>query len=155
MISRKLLRPKLNFAGIILSILITLFVSNLLPADLAYAEQITLSEENEKLEISISKGYSNKFCNAVAMGVSKETALKMSINENSKPLFNPGLWKELIVSGDSKIKEVSNEKIAETAASQASRLCGSALGISGQDAKEMLKSDFLQELTTKTYDFPS
>ena len=77
--------------------------------DISFAANNTnaKNERTTKLEEQVSKGYSSKFCNAIGMGVSPQGAMKLSINENSKPSFNPSLWYELVVSGEENIRELN------------------------------------------------
>ena len=44
------------------------------------------------LKEKLAEGYTNKFCNAIGIGLSKSTAAEMTIKENQNPKFNSSLW---------------------------------------------------------------
>ena len=90
----------------------------------------------KSLEVKVAKGYSNKFCNAIAMGVSKESAVKLSIEENTKPIFNTSLWFELVVKGDDEINQIDKDSLATTIAENIVRDCGQAISLNGQKGVE-------------------
>ncbi len=96
------------------------------------AKDSAQSNEAKSLEIKVAKGYSNKFCNAIAMGVSKESAIRLSIEENTKPIFNTSLWLDLVVKGDEEINQIEKESLASTIAENIVRDCGQALNLNGQ-----------------------
>ena len=104
------------------------------------------ASEIAKLEERVSKGYSNKFCNAVGMGVSQDGALKLSIVENSNPSFNPSLWIDLARSGKEKFKVLSDERIADLSSKQIIERCGVAIGIYAQSDIDIFKEYFKKEL---------
>ena len=81
--------------------------------------------ENDQLIQRISKDYTNKFCNSIAFGLSKESAMKFANKENmmifkNKKGFN-SLNKELLVN------QIANSVI-ET--------CGYAIDLKGYGAIE-------------------
>ena len=45
----------------------------------------------------IAKNYSKKFCNAIGIGLSKESALKLAIRENQDLKFNPTLLMHITI----------------------------------------------------------
>ena len=59
-----------------------------------------------KVQEKVANGYAKKFCNAIGIGLSKESALKLSIRENESPSFNPSLWTELAFSGQENIDDI-------------------------------------------------
>ena len=89
--------------------------------------------EVSKLQEKIAKGYSSKFCNAIGMGVSKESALRLTINENKEAVFNPMLWMELAVSGDKRINKIDSNTLASDVSSYVVDSCGYPLGLSGEE----------------------
>ena len=74
-------------------------------------------------------------------------ALKMSVNENSNPSFNPSLWLDLLLSGKEKFEEVNETRIAEMASDQAIRLCGETMGLTGAKGSEIIKNELIKELS--------
>ncbi len=97
------------------------------------------------LERKIAKSYSGKFCNAIAMGVSEDGALAMAVAENLDPSFNPGLWLELILSGDKNVKEVEQNNVTNLASTYVIRDCGYPIGLSGEQGHD----EFMARLTSK------
>ena len=103
------------------------------------------NQDIKKLEYKVAKGYSNKFCNAIAMGVSKDGALKLSIAENAKPEFNTSLWFDLAFSKKKDINKINNTDLATTIAEDIVDKCGRAINLTGEKNIEEL-SLILREL---------
>ncbi len=96
-----------------------------------------------KLENKIAKNYSSKFCNAIGIGISKDGAMKLSINENLDPKFNSSLWLELAFSGKENLKKINKEDLAEKISENVIRDCGAAIGLSGQNGEVKFKEYFV------------
>ncbi|WP_320674544.1 hypothetical protein [Prochlorococcus sp. MIT 1341] len=105
-------------------------------------------EDKANLEETVSKGYSNKFCNAIGMGVSKEGALKLAITENSKPSFNPSLWLDLAFSGNEKFNSLDQDRIIELASDQVINRCGIAINITNESERIDFKDEFRKQAKT-------
>ncbi len=133
---------------IAIALSITLLLPTIFFVDISLAANKTNEnyEKTSKLEQQVSKGYSNKFCNAIGMGVSPQGAMKLTIDENSKPSFNPSLWFELVVSGEDNIRELNDKNIAEMASDQIIDICGGAMMLSNKDDEIKFKSDFLNQV---------
>ncbi len=97
-----------------------------------YASTTPKEEQITKLEKKISKGYSRKFCNAIGMGMSKESSLRLAIEENSNPMFNSSLWMELAISGDKNINDVEENKLVKLISTEVVETCGYPLQLSGE-----------------------
>tara|TARA_Y100001968_G_scaffold324741_1_gene364709 strand:- start:555 stop:947 length:393 start_codon:yes stop_codon:yes gene_type:complete len=98
-------------------------------------EVIYASEaENSIFMKKVSKSYTKKFCNAIGFGLSKESAMKFSIEEN-KQVFK-------------KRKEINNlnkELLAEEIAIEVVEQCGYPINLSGEKGVQDFKSYYLYE----------
>ena len=121
--------------------LLTLVLTTFSPATVFASEVVDL-EEPTPLELKVAKGYSGKFCNGIAMGLTQQSALKISIAENRKPSFNPSLWTALI-SNDKQLESIDEDKIAFLAASMVINNCGDPLGLNSQTDVDKFASYFI------------
>ncbi len=120
---------KLNFA--ILSCTFFLFtILFIFQTDVLYA-----SENDQSILIKkVSKSYTQKFCNAIGFGLSKESAMKFSINE-TKQTFK-------------KRKEFNNlkkELLAEEIAISVIEKCGYPISLSGEEGIIEFKDYYLSK----------
>ena len=81
-----------------------------------FASELVDVGEPTPLELKVAKGYSGKFCNGIAMGLTQQSALKIAIAENRKPSFNPSLW-TAVISNDKQLESIDENKIASLVAS--------------------------------------
>ena len=95
------------------------------------------------LQEKVAKGYSDKFCNGIGIGISKEGATRLAIAENMESKFNPSLWFELATSGKSNLEKIDKDKLAETISLNVIANCGNAIGLSGQKGVDHFKSYFI------------
>ena len=51
--------------------------------------------------------------NAIAMGMSEESSLILTVSENADPKFNPSLWLDLFISGKEGLEEVGEEELTD------------------------------------------
>ena len=100
----------------------------------------------KKLEMNIAKGYSRKFCNAIGMGMSKESSLRLAIEENSSPIFNSSLWLELAMSGEKNINDIDKNKIISNVSREVIDNCGYPLGLEGDEGIKEFETMLTQEL---------
>ncbi len=109
-----------------------------------------IADENksEVIEAKIAKGYSDKFCNALGMGMSKESALKLTILENSKASFNPSLWLELTFSGEKNIAQVNDESMVKEVANNVYMDCGYPIGIKNEEDIEEFARILYEQLNS-------
>ena len=101
-----------------------------LHAEILYASEIDDSMFREK----VSKSYTNKFCNAIGFGLSKESAMNFSIKEN-KQVFK-------------KRKEMNNvnkELLAEEIAISVIDRCGYPIDLSGEQGILEFKNYYLSK----------
>ena len=96
--------------------------------------EIVLALENPRSELidKISKDYTKKFCNAIAFGLSKESAMAFSLEENKK-IF------ERRKGIDTLNKDILAEKIAVSVINS----CGYPINLSGDKDIEEFKNSYL------------
>ena len=93
-----------------------------------------IEKYDAKLIEKISKDYTKKFCNSIAFGLSKESAMNFSIAENKQVFKNK--------KGVNKInKEILAEKIAISTIEN----CGYIINLNGQKGIEEFKSYYLDK----------
>ena len=96
------------------------------------------------IEKKIAKGYSNKFCNAIGIGLSSKSAIRLAIDENKDPKFNPSLWIDLAFSTDKEIPTLDNDKLALIISKNVVNSCGYPIGLSGEKGIKEFKDFFLE-----------
>ncbi len=121
----------------LLAIVLTIFS----PTTVFAAELVDV-EEPTPLELKVAKGYSGKFCNGIAMGLTQQSALKIAIAENRKPSFNPSLW-TAVISNDKQLESIDENKIASLVASMVIDKCGDPLGLNSQNDQDEFASYFM------------
>ena len=107
-----------------------------------FAAELVDVEEPTPLELKVAKGYSGKFCNGIAMGLTQQSALKIAIAENRKPSFNPSLW-TAVISNDKQLESIDENKIASLVASTVVNDCGDPLGLNSQTDVDEFASYFM------------
>ena len=121
----------------ILTISITTIGINL---EKAYA----LGADSSGFVKKISRSYTNKFCNSIAFGLSKESAMNFSIAENKK-----------VFERRKEMKSVDQELLAEEIAISVIEKCGYPINLSGDKGIKEFKSYYLSkdnELANKIKD---
>ena len=107
-----------------------------------YTEDLYASENVESILIKkVSKSYSNKFCNSIGFGLSKESAMNFSIKENNE-VFNKR----------NGFNTINKELLAEEIASLVIENCGYPIKLSGEKGVLDFKRYYLskdQELSEK------
>ena len=121
--------------------LLTLVLTTFSPTTV-FASEVVDVEEPTPLELKVAKGYSGKFCNGIAMGLTQQSALKIAIAENRKPSFNPSLW-TAVISNDKQLESIDENKIASLVASMAVNDCGGPLGLNSQTDVDEFASYFI------------
>ena len=118
-----------------------LFLLTLIPLKALALETNGKSNLNAVQE-KVANGYAKKFCNAIGMGLSKESSIMLTIRENESPKFNPSLWSELVFSGEEKIEALDEEQLTDLISTKISNKCGYPIGISNETDKENFKEYF-------------
>ena len=109
---------------------IFLVCSMLIPfqADVIYASE----SDNSVFINKISKSYTKKFCNAVGFGLSKESAMNFSIEENNQ-----------VFKKRKAIKNIDKELLAEEIAISVIEKCGYPINLSGENGIKEFKSYYI------------
>ena len=94
----------------------------------------TLNSDNAKLINKVSKAYTNKFCNSIAFGLSKESAMNFSISENNKT------YKKKIDS-----KKIDKDLLVEEIATSVIEKCGFRINLSGKEGIQEFKFNYLSK----------
>ena len=123
-------------------IIALVFTALVIPSKVVASESLDLNKSNN-LQEKIAKSYANKFCNAIGIGVSQESAIKLTINENKQSKFNPSLWLELASSGEKNLNQINQDELAGLISSKVIRNCGYAIGLSGQNGIETFQGYFI------------
>ena len=87
---------------------------------------------DDKLINRISKDFTNKFCNSLAFGLSKESAMKFSNNENN-----------LIFKNKKGFNELPNDFIANKIAISVVEDCGYLINLRGEDGIREFEDDYI------------
>ena len=94
---------------------------------------IAADTQNDKLVMKISKDFTKKFCNSVAFGLSQESAMIFSIEENKKAFERK-----------KGIDDINKEKVADEIALSIIDTCGYTLGIRNEKADiEEFKNSYI------------
>ena len=98
-------------------------------------EVLSASESDQSTFIKkVSKDYTKKFCNAIGFGLSKESAMNFSYEEN-KQVFKKS----------KKINDVSKELLAEEIAISVIEKCGYPINLSGEKGIIEFKNYYLSK----------
>ena len=112
----------------ILSICSTLYIFN--------AEVLYASESDSSVFISkVSKSFTNKFCNSIGFGLSKESAMKFSMEEN-KQVFKKR----------KEFNSINQDRLAEEIAISVIESCGYPIDLSGQKGIQEFKTYYLSKV---------
>ena len=100
-----------------------------------YTEELHASENVEAVLIKkISKSYTNKFCNSIGFGLSKESAMNFSIKENDQ-VFNKRKG----------FDNINKELLAEEIAIAVIENCGYPINLSGDKGVQEFKNYYLSK----------
>ncbi len=135
----------LLFKVFILSSIASLWLLMFSPLPLhASASSASQIEPNE-FQIRIAKGYSSKFCNAIAMGMTKQSSLMLAISENEQLYYNPSLWFDLLFSSDREHEHIDDNVIKSRVASDVINTCGGSIDYTGFKG-QILFEEFIDEI---------
>tara|TARA_Y100001968_G_scaffold238272_1_gene221598 strand:+ start:485 stop:889 length:405 start_codon:yes stop_codon:yes gene_type:complete len=102
---------------------------------LFFAEDINaLENDNSVLIKKVSKSFTNKFCNSIGFGLSKESAMNFSIKENNQ-VFNKRKG----------INDINKELLAEEIAISVIENCGYPINLSREKGVMEFKSYYLSK----------
>ena len=94
------------------------------------------------IRTKIAKGYSSKFCNSIGIGLSTESALKITINENSNPKYNPSLWLDLLFNKKDYMTVIDQDLLSDEIYKTIIDSCGAAINISEEKDMNYIKNSF-------------
>ena len=93
-----------------------------------------LESDNSILIKKVSKSYTNKFCNSVAFGLSKESAMNFSLGENNQ-----------VFKKKKGINNINKELLAEEIATSVIEKCGNPINLSGEKGILEFKNYYLSK----------
>tara|TARA_B100000700_G_C15043392_1_gene856570 strand:+ start:362 stop:757 length:396 start_codon:yes stop_codon:yes gene_type:complete len=93
-----------------------------------------LENDSSNLIKKISKDYTNKYCNSVAFGLSKESAMNFAIEENHK-----------IFEERKGFKDINKELLSEKIAISVIEKCGYPINLFGNKGVEEFKNYYLSK----------
>lgn len=123
-----------NFRKITLSliVLVSLIYTVL---SIVHPEESYASESEDLVLIKkVSQSYTNKFCNSIGFGLSKESAMNFSLKENNQ-VFNKR----------KNFKNINKELLAEEVAIEVVEKCGNPIKLSGAKGILEFKSYYLSK----------
>ena len=82
----------------------------------------------------ISKSYTNKFCNSIGFGLSKESAMKFSLKENNQ-----------VFQKRKGFNNIDKELLAEEIALSVIEKCGNPINLSGEEGVLEFKNYYLSK----------
>ena len=103
----------------------TLFASNVMPVNAA-------TIDNDKLIQKITKDYTSKFCNSLAFGLSKESAMAFSNKENN-----------LIFKKKKGFDQIDTEIIANKISISVVENCGYLINLKGEVGVKEFEKDYI------------
>ena len=99
------------------------------------AEKLYASESADSILIKkVSQSYTNKFCNAVGFGLSKESAMNFSIKENDQ-VFNKKI----------EFKNINKDLLSERIAIAVVEKCGYPINLTVEEGIQEFKSYYLSQ----------
>ncbi len=127
-----------------LLILVSLLIFN---PSTTYASDLTSQGGvSPKLKLKVAKNYSNKFCNAIGIGLSPESAMSITIDENTNPAFNPSLWFDIALSGKEDINSIEISELAKQVSENVVESCGYPLGLRGKEGIDEFEDFFTKNM---------
>ena len=97
-------------------------------------ELVALESVDSVLIKKVSKSYTNKFCNSIGFGLSKESAMNFSIKENNQVFIKRKGF-----------KNISKELLAEEIAIAVIEKCGYPINLSGENGVIEFKDYYLSK----------
>ena len=127
-----------------LTVIVCLCLLILLPTStLALNDTKDKTAEIKRFENKLAKGYASKFCNAIGIGLSKESATRLSIAENINPNFNPSILLDRALKKENLIEEVNEKELVDIITSKIVSDCGYPLGLKNKNDIEEFNQFFL------------
>ena len=123
---------KKDFKNLIFQIFAIIFIISSIITGPTKNVALALEDNSNILIKKISKSYTKKFCNSIAFGLSKESAMIFSLKENKQ-----------VFSKRKGINNIDKEKLAEEISLSVVEECGYPLNLSGEKSIEEFKNYYL------------
>ena len=117
---------------IILELFSLIFVFSLIFGLFGLQPLDSLTVNNDKLIEKIAKDYTNKFCNSVAFGLSKDSAMSFANKENN-----------LIFKRKKGVETINKDLIANSISVSVVENCGYLVNLKGEDGIDKFKNDYV------------
>ena len=110
------------------------FIIILTSSMISFNFQMASASETQRPDLAekISKDFTKKFCNSIGFGLSKESAMKFSFEENKK-----------IFENRKGIKDIDQELLAKKIATSVIDNCGYPINLSGENGIKDFESYYL------------
>ena len=125
-----LLKNKIKETALTLTPLALVFTFVLTLFYIQPVESVTI--QNDKLIEKISKDYTNKFCNSIAFGLSKKSAMEFSSKENN-----------LIYKNKKGINSLDKSLLANKIAISVVENCGYIISLKGEEGINQFENEYL------------
>ncbi len=98
---------------------------------------------DDSLSDKIAINYADKYCNALGIGMAKESALKLSILENKEQSYNPSMWLLMLSKDKDRIETVDNNILANKVLEKIQNKCNSIAEIRTKAEEDEFEIEFL------------
>ena len=121
---------RISLRSIFNSFLIALFMITIIFFHVG--EVFALEKQPSKLISKISKDYTNKFCNGIGFGLSKESAMIFALKENN-----------LTYKNKEGFNEIDNKHMASKISVSVINKCGYPISLIGDEGIKIFEADYL------------
>ena len=94
-------------------------------------DAVSVNQKDRLIE-KVSKDFTNKFCNGIGFGLSKESAMNFAFNENKQVYQNK-----------KGIENIENDLLSEAISTSVIEKCGYPLNLNGEKGTIQFKKDYL------------
>ena len=130
---------RINFKDLTFQMFGFFFIISTIITGISANTAIAMETNSDIFIKKVSKGYTKKFCNAIAFGLSKESAMSFSLEENKKVFIKR---KEM--------KNINKELLAEEIAISVVEECGYPINLSGEKDIQEFKNYYLTKDSEST-----
>ena len=121
----KKLKKAINYFGCIFAIFFITFNFNVFSV-------AAIEKQDDRLVEKISRDYTKKFCNGVAFGLARESAMKFALKENN-----------LIFKSKKGIENLNQDLLSYEIANSVADSCGSRIGLLNQEEIKKYEIDYI------------
>ncbi len=126
------MRKTSNFIFSLLFVFIIIFGTTTNISDKAMSA--SLEANSSGFIKKVSRSYTNKFCNSIGFGLSKESAMKFSLQENNQ-----------VFKKRKEMKYINKDLLAEEIAISVVEKCGYPIELSGEEGIQQFKNYYLSK----------